>query len=308
MKRKILTKYLAQLLILLLCSGCGTIVITNSLIYNFPNFEDGNYFRTPTIVTRTDKNGLYWTLFTSNYYGFLEFWLAFSKDKKTWSWPLYTGIPVHLDYLYIVKIDSMNNFTIYRYFRPFSPHTYSRATVDSLKNTFTILKSDLFYDLDADGLSDLAEFTLWTDPMNNDTDSDGKADGYDQNPLAAPRQNLTIHEQLHKFIIEHELEYLKSSQLVIVEQTNNKPMEYERTGGLVLSMPPDSCDAFLNRFGYGVPIITAAVKDTLKKYKVSFQYFIEPKNAWGYDALYDWNKKHQKWVRKKTYYRWEAGY
>jgi len=308
LKRKILTKYLAQLLILLLCSGCGTIVITNSLIYNFPNFEDGKYFRTPTIVTRTDKNGLYWTLFTSNYYGFLEFWLAFSKDKKTWSWPLYTGIPVHLNYLYSVKIDSMNNFTINRWIRPFSPRTYTRSTVDSLTNTFKILKSDLFYDLDADGLSDLAEFMLWTDPMNNDTDGDGKADGYDQNPLAAPPQNLFLHEQLHKFIIEHELENFSTDQLVIVEQINNKPMEYKRSNGLILSMPHDSCDAFLNRFGYGVPFISATVRDTLKKYKVSFQYFIEPKNAWGYDALYDWNKKYQKWVRKKTYYRWEAGY
>ena len=149
---------------------------------------------------------------------------------------------------------------------------------------------------------------LWTDPYLNDTDGDGKADGYDQNPLAAPTKVLSIHEQLHKFIVEQELEYYTTDQLVIVEQINNQPMEYERQSGIILSMPPDTCDAFINFFGYGVPVITASIRDTLKKYIVNFQYFIDPENAGGYDALYDWDGVFKEWVRKKIYYQWEAGY
>ncbi|MBN2412858.1 hypothetical protein JXQ31_14310 [candidate division KSB1 bacterium] len=309
MKRKFYTFYFSGLLILLLGSGCGTtVVVTNSMVYNFPNIEDGYDYNIPSIVVLPDNNDYYWTFFTSHYYGFLEYWLAFSKDKKNWSRPLYTGIPATINYIYRVNIDSTNNITISRYFRPSTQSTYTRATVDSLQDTFTVYKSDLFYDLDADGLTDLAEFMLRTDPLNNDTDGDGKSDGYDQNPLAAYRQNLSIHEQLHKFIIESELSLYTSDQLVIVEQINNKPIEYKRSNGIILSMPPDSCDTFINLFGYGVPVLTAAVTDTLKKYKVSFQYFFDPDNAGGYDALFDWDHKFKKWVRKKTYFQWETGY
>ncbi len=304
-----MTKHFVFLLILLLCSGCGTIVITNSIFYNFPAIGgDKSNNNIPTLVVLKDNSGLYWSLFASNNYGFIEYWLSFSKDKKNWSRPLFTGIPASINYLYNIKIDSSNTFILKRYFRPTYQNSYIRATVDSQKNTYKINKSDLFYDLDADGLTDLAEFMLRTDPLNIDTDGDGKADGYDQNPLAAPSDSLSLHEQLHKFIIEHQLENYPSSQLVIVEQLNHKPVEYKRSSGIILSMPPDSCDAFINLFGYGVPVLTATVRDTLEKYKVSFQYFVDPKTASGFDALFDWDPKNKKWVRKKIYYQWEAVY
>ncbi|MDZ7346637.1 MAG: hypothetical protein ONA69_07565, partial [candidate division KSB1 bacterium] len=136
----------------------------------------------------------------------------------------------------------------------------------------------------------LAEEILWTDPNDMDTDGDGMADGYDPNPLAAPVEELTSVEQLHKLLVESVLENFPSHQLVIVEQPEDRALEYNRSCGLVLSLSPAACDAYVEANAYGVPILTCKVEpEGEQNYQVLFQFFVAPDDAWGYDARFAWD-------------------
>ena len=253
-----------------------------------------------------DTVDTYWAIFMSPYYGFEEFWLCYSYDTKNWSKPIFTGIPAY-PARYIWNI-SRNELILEEIegSRVTDLPFYRRASVAE-EEKIEIPIPDLLADADLDGLPDLAEEALWTNPRNSDTDGDGKADGYDDNPLAAPADSLSDAERLHKFIIESELAVFDSDQLVLVEQFGERPMEYRRAEGLVLSMPPDTLDAFVDVFGFGVPILTADVKDTLKnKYKVSFQFFVSPDSAFGYDAIFKWVARDSTWMRTKELLNWEA--
>lgn len=97
---------------------------------------------------------------------------------------------------------------------------------------------------------------------------------------------------------------MKTDQLAVVEQLNAKPLTYTRPAGLVLTMPADRVDEFVSEQGYGIPVLSATVTDTLKQYKVSFTCFIAPDYAWGFEALYGLNRKKTAWKKLKTYQEW----
>lgn len=244
-----------------------------------------------------DAGQIYWSFFSSNYFGFEEFWVAYSTDKTNWSRALYTGIPVLPGKTYQIRVSDQK--IDIDWFGPLTnpaERRYYRSSADTTIWGYTVFKHLLYGDSDADGLSDLSEDILWTQPFEMDTDGDGKADGFDANPLAAPAENLTLGEKLHKTLIEYELNEFMSNQLVVVEQFNDRPMEYDRETGLILSLSPQGCDAYVEANGYGVPVLTCAVKDTLEdKFKVSFQFFTAPDDAWGYDALFEWDSFAKVW-------------
>jgi|GEM_PF-2079981 len=298
-------------LYIVLFTACFSIILAGCYSY-FSNtiFIDSiieSIHDLPKGMLLKDDQGYTWAIYPSTAYGFGEFWIAFSQDGRFWQEPIYTGFPVAgvTQYEWNVKSDTLH---MRMKNRPpeFLRTKYMRQTAVGMDDSCALSLRDLFADTDMDGLTDFGENVLRTNPHDADTDHDGKADGFDQNPLAAPAKSYLVHERLHKFVIEQELKLVEGSGLVIVEQINHKPMEYERTKGLILSLSPDSADAFVNLFGYGVPILTTTIHDTLKKYKVSFQYFIAPEDAWGYDALYDWDRKQQKWQRKRLYSSWIA--
>jgi hypothetical protein len=82
-----------------------------------------------------------------------------------------------------------------------------------------------------------------------------------------------------------------SNQLLIAEQPNGQPLEYHRRKGIVLSLSSQGCDAYVAAHGYGVPILTCRVTPGDNgKYQASFQFFISPEDAWGYDAFFEWDK------------------
>ena len=255
-----------------------------------------------------DPNGLFWGIGVSDFWGFNEFWITKSRDSLSWFPPLFTGISAKdANYIWEVKNDSfklkqtnsINLLSDYFYRREFYPET---------KTKYYFSLQNLTIDSDLDGLNDYVELFLYTNPESNDTDGDGKADGFDLNPLATPAKKLKIHEKLHKYIIEYAIDDFMSDQLLIVERFNNKPMEYKREAGYVLSLPPDKIDDFLDKYGYGVPILSTIISDTLKMYKVQFELFVSPEDGWGYDALYDWDRKNSKWIEKKILNNWEAEY
>ncbi len=287
----------------IISAGCFPYLSNTILI----DSEIVSIYDLPRSMVAKDDQGYSWAIYPSRAYGFSEFWIAFSRDGKNWQEPVYTGFPIAgtTQYEWDIKNDTL------RVRMKSRPHDllrvkYLRETTVGRLDSCALSLRDVYTDTDMDGLTDLSEEVLRTNKAENDTDHDGKADGFDQNPLAAPAKKLLVHDRLHKFIVEQELKSIEGSELVIVEQINNKPMEYERTKGLILSLSSDSADAFVNRFGYGVPILTTTIRDTLKKYRVSFQYFVAPEDAWGYDALYDWDRKQQTWQRKRLYSSWVA--
>jgi hypothetical protein len=262
----------------------------------------------PTTCVIRDSSNFYWTIFSSDYLGFHEFWVAYSKDALNWSAPLYTGIPVlpSENYQIMVKRHQID-FDWRGDLVSQELRHYYRAIIDTTIMGYTVFKSMLYDDSDGDGLSDLAEDRLWTDPSALDTDGDDKADGFDQNPLAASAEKIDKKEQLHKRIIEFELEEFESNQLVVVEQFNNLPMEYERMAGIVLSMSPGAADAFVEFTGYGVPILTCTVKDTSNNMlKASFQFFVASDDAWGYDLVCRWSNRKKDWTDYDVFNEWVA--
>jgi len=303
-----------KLILLLLCflflvlPGCNMTLINDTQLLQITSIYNSLQSKPEVKIMLTDSDALYWTPIISDYYGYDEYWMAWSRDKQNWSSLYYTGIPANDNFSYDIALENAV-FSFSRFEKPWAnPKSYYRAIYSPEDTEFYISKSDLFHDVDADGLTDLSEYVLKTDPLNNDSDHDGKADGYDNNPLAGEIDPIFLTNKviLHRHIIEKELYNYNSSQLVIVEQFNKRVMEYKRSEGIVLSLPPDSCDAFINEFGYGVPILTATVRDTLGKYKVNFQFFVDPEQAWGYDAIYNLDRKNRRWLREETLFQWQS--
>jgi len=313
-------RHLAALTGLLLClfPGCGSMTWS----WNRPEFIEqmclGDPYTVRNLFEQSDSTGRRWVLFPSSYYGFVEFWLASAEKESSWSRPLYTGIPaypgplewgVEGDRFWLSRKGARDRAEkSYSWLADLMSRSgiYVRDTALAYRDSITFSLSALGDDGDGDGLTDSAEFALMTDPKNSDSDGDGAADGVDRNPLAVPADELQMHGRLHKFIIEKELVEFRASQLVLVEQWNGVAMEYRREQGLVLSLSPAQLDSLIVNSGYGIPILTAAIKDTLRKYKVSYQFFVAPDDAWGYEALYDWNPERSEWVRKRVYWEWDA--
>ena len=254
----------------------------------------------------TDESGRKWFVFASDYLGFSEFWLSYTYDEKNWFPPIYTGVPAYIGYCDLGFCEPFSiSFNINAYSHP-SNLKYIRVAPHMDADSLCFPIDYLCRDTDMDGLTDLAEKVLCTNPACNDTDNDGMADGYDQNPLAAPVGNLLIHEKLHKYVVQQALKHFQSSQLVLVQQLDDRPMDYKRKSGYVLSLPSSGINLYLEQQGYGVPIISAAVTDTLKKYKINFEFYISPDEACGYEALFDYNKNKKGWVIEKIYQKWSA--
>lgn len=221
---------------------------------------------------------------------------------------MYTAIPVLPSNNYQIKVTTHTlDFDWRGPLEPQETRHFYRAGIDTSIRGYTIYKHTLYNDMDGDGLNDLSEDILWTDPYQIDTDGDGKADGFDQNPLAGEAKELSLKAQLHKYIIEFELEEYMSNRMVAVEQYDNTPMEYKRPHGIVLSLSSGACDAFVQTSGYGIPVLTCTVKDTLEEtLKASFQFFVAPDDAWGYDFTCKWDQHFEEWSQFQVIHEWVA--
>jgi hypothetical protein len=250
------------------------------------------------------QNGATGAIFISHYYGFSELWMLYHEAKSGWRHPLYMAQPILTDIPYswmfvgdslIIKaLRQATNQGRYKIRKPFL------AFADSSR----LSMAQIVHDADNDGLADYAEEVLWTDASNPDTDGDGLEDGLDTNPFADDSLRLTQHERLHKQVIETRLRALDSDQLVVVVQPGKRAIPYTRRSGIVLCMPADKVDEYIETQGYGIPVLSAAIKDTLDNHKVDFTFFVAPDSAWGFEALYGPNKKHTAWKRKILYKEW----
>ena len=129
------------------------------------------------------------------------YWVTRSSDSgKTWSAPRYTGLRLRMPYLVRpvsnlpmisgerlqieVEIQEMDTRVIT--FPPIAVRSKRKMQGLYLEIPFSVLGKDT----DRDGLSDVAEERLLTDPENPDTDGDGILDSHDRVPLV-PLNGLT---------------------------------------------------------------------------------------------------------------------
>lgn len=252
-----------------------------------------------------DSQGTHWALFISDWYGYHDFWLTSSSDGQTWRKPIFTTVAaVGGTYKWIVKDYKLGLKLTHRLPDKLQFY-YFRKEWYALEDSCVLSITELSADSDNDGLTDWAEFVLHTDPQDIDTDGDGKADGYDQNPLAAANDSLSMEAALHKQIIEWELGAWDYKGAVLVEQFDDFQIEYKRDAGIILCMPSDSVDAYLQEYGYGIPVLTANIEPYGNEmFKATFILFITPSDAEGWGALFK-NEKGE-WTRKKTLEEWTA--
>jgi hypothetical protein len=128
------------------------------------------------------------------------YWVILSEDGgATWERPLYTGLRVNQPYVVRERSElpllAGDRLQVEVEVRELDPETIVLPPVALRpKRVATGLYVDapislLRQDSDGDGLTDLAEERLLTDPLDADTDHDGCPDGLDPLPHVAPRQD-----------------------------------------------------------------------------------------------------------------------
>ncbi|WP_338812145.1 hypothetical protein V9L05_12130 [Bernardetia sp. Wsw4-3y2] len=166
-----------------------------------------------SIIKQEKKGNLESFIYTSNKYDVREgIWIAFSKDNGN-SWEhLYTGIsqsrPLNLKWysktsLFKSETELQIEAAIVRQLTISS--RYNPAPYEVLEDGFLLVFNldDLRKDSDLDGLTDIEEQSLYTDPNNVDTDGDKIPDDLDLNPhFSSNRTDKTV---IFEKVIEGEI-------------------------------------------------------------------------------------------------------
>lgn len=141
-----------------------------------------SHFGNPVTVLKSHQgsDGRMWGLLQSGVLGDAgDLWLA-EKLHGTWIHPLFTGLTIYYGRRFWSKAPAA----------PTEPRIRGKTAkqlVDGAWFAALIGNADLSRDSDGDGLTDIVEGRLGTDPFKKDTDGDGVPDGIDPCPNAAPR-------------------------------------------------------------------------------------------------------------------------
>lgn len=114
---------------------------------------------------------------------------------------------------------------------------------------------DLKSDRDGDGLTDLEEERLLTDPDNRDTDGDGIEDGEDINPLSSEIISQSDKGKLYSLVLKHVYQFKdveRPKELVIFESEDNFDIRGLNIKLLILS--PREVAQYKRKFGFRHPI------------------------------------------------------
>nr|WP_309688125.1 PQQ-binding-like beta-propeller repeat protein [Armatimonas sp.] len=153
-------------------------------------------------ATHTDSNGNVWGILTCPALGdYRDLWIARRVDGH-WIEPIFTGVSDE------------------------PPRNWVKRFVNNLA---------LRDDSDGDGLTDLAEKRLGTNPNNPDSDGDGLGDSEDRNPLAAP-YSLTDEEKILAAAFESQFGFDtdRGTPIAVEFPASLKPFELASGGWRVL--------------------------------------------------------------------------
>lgn len=158
------------------------------------------------LAQRKDASGKTWGLLQSGVLGSGgDLWLVAQQDGK-WTHPLFTGL----------TLDGIS-----RWVKPQPPEPkFGGKTAKELAagGWFDVLvgNAELAKDSDGDGLTDIEERRLGTDPNKADTDGDGDPDGVDPCPTS-PNRPLAEDEQVLAAVFEARYHFMNDEGAVAFE-------------------------------------------------------------------------------------------
>ena len=233
--------------------------------------------KTKVIAEKTGADGRKWGLLESGALGNAgDLWLA-EKVNNVWSSPLFTGVSTR---------------GISRWVNPPRPDPkFAGKTAKELVSGawFTTLvgNKELSKDSDNDGLTDIEEHRLGTNPFKADTDGDGVPDGIDPCPNAAPRP-LSDAEQILAAAFEARYHFDNSEGPALLYAPKGlRPFEIVGRRGPVLWVTenPDTSKQ------WGLPL------EQCYEYGVAFIRFSgDPRNA----EKQSWDQRAIKWNKSRT--------
>ena len=232
------------------------------------------------------EDSSYWALFGSTKYGYYDYWVANSEDKKEWK-KHFTGEKILSDNK--VKFGITNGVI-----EIIEPNVENRRILIPIEQ--------LILDSDVDGLSDIEENRLWTDPYRVDTDDDGIPDNLDRNPLAGKKEILNDSQKLTKLEIEkfldgsHLKEPSQRKTIIAAVKFEEDKMEFKSSSYIVLCLTHDEALNYLRTFGYdqmGAIKVTPRIKENIAK--VEFTIERAPMNGFVYESTYRRNNEGE-WV------------
>jgi len=192
-----------------------------SLMPTMTNIATGGYFlpwfaRTgsqfaPSTKTR-DLTGRWWGVFEYYYFGQPDVWVAQSKDGKKWERPT-VGIS-NLDPDSGLSVAFQWHGSMDR-----SGLKFSWKDDGNHKHTRIVSIHDLYKDSDSDGIPDIVEREIGTNPMSKDSHRTGLSDGDNKNPTYTPHR-LSRDEQIYQAVIEAACMYSHDSPAGIPINTN----------------------------------------------------------------------------------------
>jgi len=212
----------------------------------FDQIDPGHLNKRAIEDVRNDARGRTWMLFHSGVLGNYSDLFVVEKVGSTWKRPLFTGLWTGAT------------------FGHKAPQTLRGVPVDTLliRDWIKIFPDDptLRKDSDGDGLTDLVEARLGTDPNKKDTDGDGLSDLVDPCPNAAPHP-LGDTEKILAACMEARFFAEDWGTPAILSAPNVQPFELYGYYGTILWEIPGHKIPLGDLYGGGVNIISFNAPD-----------------------------------------------
>jgi hypothetical protein len=179
------------------------------------------------LAQTTDSENRIWALVPLNRYGKVDLWLTSLNEDNQWSSPIFLNLPG------LPEPRRLSETT-------WNIQCKLQVEGDSFKiecdnRTYKSQISDHLKDTDKDGLSDIVEVRLLTDPYNPDSDEDGLPDGEDSNPLTPRHKQADDITEIRQAVFSILFATSNSKNaIVIIDRGDFAKQEYHGFGGVVL--------------------------------------------------------------------------
>lgn len=206
-----------------------------------------------------------WVLFADNRWGRpYDLFLTWSDDGKGWHEPVFTGLTSFFDPDHQVTPPTFSIKVKRQTITIALTRTVAQGSDSQNPHFKTIQRvqkndvEDFLNDRDGDGLMDLEEQAIGTNPTKPDTDGDGLPDNLDKNPLAPPgdfsRDDETV--QLlaisYAVLVKNAIPHNRRT-LTVALSPGQRALEIPTFPGLVLHLTADQIHSRWQETGAGYP-------------------------------------------------------